>query len=225
MSHAGLFHDIVRQRRSIRSFLADPVPRQLIDAVLEEARHAPSNANIQPWDVHIVSGATRDDLSAAILAADADQRLTPDFPWAYDQLFGAYRERQVAQAASYYEALGIQRDARYDRRSALRRNLEFFGAPHACLLFMPDFYGGVRVAADVGMYAQTFLLSLTAHGLGGVLQTLLGFYADTIREVLDIPSTMRMLFGISFGYPDLTSPARQHLSGKAQITETVTFHH
>ena len=216
-----LFHDVVRDRRSIRSFLPTPVPDEVIRAVCEDARHAPSNANIQPWEVHIVSGATRDAVSAATLAAED---VSPDYPWAYDELYGVYRERQTAQAAAYYRALGIAREDRADRRQALLRNLEFFGAPHAALLFMPDLYDGVRVAGDVGMYAQTFLLSLAAHGLAGVPQTLLGFYADPIRAALGVDASMKMLFGISFGHPDVDSAAASYRIDKAPVEQTVTFH-
>jgi nitroreductase len=221
---ARLFHDVVRDRRSIRSFLPTPVPDELIHAVLDDARHAPSNANIQPWSVHIVSGASRDKLRHALFAAEAEGRITPDFPFGYDEFYGAYSARQNAQSAAYYQALGVAREACDDRRMTMLRNLEFFGAPHACLLFMPAFYGGVRVAGDVGMYGQTFLLSLAAHGLGGVPQTLLGFFADTVREVLNIDSSLKMLFGISFGYPDMSSPASRYWIGKAPIEECVTFH-
>jgi nitroreductase len=222
---ARLFYDVVRDRRSIRSFLPTPAPDELIHAVADDARHAPSNANIQPWEVHIVSGATRDKLSKAMLAAEAEGRMTPDFPFSYDEFYGAYSERQKAQAATYYQALGVSREAFGERRMTMLRNLEFFGAPHACLLFMPAFCDGVRIAGDVGMYGQTFLLSLAAHGLGGVPQTLLGFFADTVREVLGIDPSLKMLFGISFGYPDMNSPASRYWIGKAPVEETVTFHH
>jgi len=224
MHEPRLFHDVVRDRRSIRSFLPTPAPDELIHAVLEDARHAPSNSNIQPWSVHIVSGAKRDELSKAMLAAEAEGRLTPDFPWGYDGLRGVYSERQKAQAAAYYKALGVAREDFDERRMTMLRNMEFFGAPHACLLFMPAFYDGVRVAGDVGMYAQTFLLSLAAHGLGGVPQTLLGFFANTAREVLGIDSSMKMLFGISFGYPDMNSPASRYWIDKVPVEEYVTFH-
>nr|GLK21613.1 nitroreductase NfnB [Microbacterium terregens] len=218
------FHDVVRDRRSIRSFLPDTVPHAVIRSVLEDARHAPSNSNIQPIAAQIVSGAARDALSRAMLVAEAAGQATPDFPWGYDELTGVYRERQRAQGAAYYQALGIGREAGEDRRIAMLRNLEFFGAPHVCLLFMPDFYGGVRVAGDVGMWAQTFLLSLVAHGLAGVPQTLLGFYAGAAREVLGIDPSLKMLFGISFGYPDLAAPASRYRIGKASVEELVTFH-
>jgi nitroreductase len=224
MTEARSFHDVVRDRRSVRSFLPTPVSDELIRAVADDARHAPSNANIQPWDVHIVSGSTRDKLSEALLAAEAEGRFSPDYPFSYDEFYGAYKERQTAQAAAYYQALGVAREDFDERRTTMLRNLEFFGAPHACLLFMPNFCDGVRIAGDVGMYGQTFLLSLAAHGLGGVPQTLLGFFADTVREVLGIHSSLKMLFGISFGHPNMTSLGAQYQIGKALIEEQVTFH-
>jgi nitroreductase len=225
MTRTALFHDVVRARRSIRSFTSTPVPDSVIDAVVQDARYTPSNANIQPWDVHIVSGATRDRLSQAMIAADAEGQQTPDFPWDYRELRGVHLERQVEQAAAYYKALGIAREDRAGRRQAIVRNLQFFGAPHACLLFMPPLHDGVRTAGDVGMYAQTFLLSLTAHGLGGVPQTLLGFYADTVRDILDIDPSLKLLFGISFGYSDTSSPASRYRIGKAPCSENVTYYH
>ncbi|WP_338152914.1 nitroreductase family protein [Chimaeribacter coloradensis] len=82
----------------------------------------------------------------------------------------------------------------------------------------------VRVAGDIGMYAQTLLLSLTAHGLGGIPQTMLGFYAGTIREALGIDPSLKLLFGISLGYPDRDHPANQYRINKAPLEESVTFH-
>ncbi|OWQ95449.1 nitroreductase [Sphingopyxis bauzanensis] len=224
MSKTKTFHDVVRERYSARTYRADPVPGDVIHAVLDDAQRSPSNANIQPWDVHIVSGAARDRVSEALLAAEAEGRMTPDYPFGYDELYGAYSDRQVRQADQYYKSIGVAREATDDRRMALLRNLEFFGAPHACFLFLPPFYDSVRIASDVGMYGQTFLLSLTAHGLQGCPQTLLGFFAGTIREVLGVDPKLKMLFGISFGYPDLESQGASYRIDRAPIEENVTLH-
>lgn len=224
MPEAKLFRDVVRERYSARTYRPDPVPQDVIKAVLHDAQTAPSNANIQPWQVHIVSGEARDRLSAAMLADEAAGHLTPDYPFGYDELYGAFSERQVRQASEYYQSIGVARDAKDLRRVEFLRNLEFFGAPHACLLFMPQFYDGVRIASDVGMYGQTFLLSLAAHGLQGCPQTLLGFFAGTVRDVLGIDPEMKMLFGISFGYPDLDASGSRYRIGRAPIEESVTFH-
>ncbi|MBS0968589.1 nitroreductase [Nissabacter archeti] len=224
MSEPMLFRDVVRERHSVRSFLPQPVPEALLRSVLEDAQRSPSNCNTQPWQTHIVSGATRDALSKAILAADDAGQLTPDFSFDTHDFQGIYHDRAKAQGAAYYQAIGVKREAYEQRRDASRRNLEFFGAPHVALLFMPEAGDNVRVAGDIGMYAQTLLLSLTAHGLGGIPQTMLGFYADTIREMLGISPAMKLLFGISLGYPDREHPANQYRIEKAPLEESVIFH-
>ncbi len=224
MSKSMLFRDVVRERHSVRNFHPQPVPEDILRSVLEDAQRSPSNCNTQPWQTHIVSGSKRDALSKAILAADDAGQLTPDFSFGINDFPGIYRERYRAQGAAYYQAIGVKREDYDQRRDASRRNLEFFGAPHVALLFMPEVGDNVRVAGDIGMYAQTLLLSLTAHGLGGVPQTMLGFYGETIRKELDIDPSLKLLFGISLGYPDRGHPANQYRINKAPISESVIFH-
>jgi len=48
------FLDLVRRRRSIRSFKADPVPGEYVEQIIEAARFAPSGANSQPWEFVVV---------------------------------------------------------------------------------------------------------------------------------------------------------------------------
>jgi nitroreductase len=53
----------ILERRSTRLFLPDkPVPRDLLNEALELAMRAPSNSNIQPWRLVLVSGPARDRL-------------------------------------------------------------------------------------------------------------------------------------------------------------------
>ncbi|MEV5831455.1 nitroreductase [Spirillospora sp. NPDC052242] len=219
------FTDIVRSRRSVRGFLPDPVPAADIRAVLQDAQRAPSNCNTQPWQVHIVSGERREALSAQLLEADRAGRTSPDFSFDYaDFGEGTYLQRAQEQGAAFYQSLGVERSDTEGRRRAALRNLEFFGAPHVALLFLPRFGDGVRVAADVGMYAQTFLLALEARGLAGIPQTMLGFYADTVRESLDVEAQMKLLFGISFGSADPQGPSSEYRMGRVPLAESVRVH-
>ena len=53
-------------RRSVRVYRADPVPRDLIEQVLEAARHAATANNLQPWEFVVVTDrALRQRLTAA----------------------------------------------------------------------------------------------------------------------------------------------------------------
>jgi len=218
------FHAVVRDRHSVRKFLPQPVSDSLLRTVLEEAQCAPSNCNTQPWQVHIASGAARDALSEAIIAAENAADYSRDFSFSVDDYPGVANRRAKDQGALYYKAIGIAREAKVDRQTAARHNLSFFGAPHVALLFMPSVGDNVRVASDMGMYAQTFLLSLVANGLGGIPQTMLGSYAETIRKMLGIDESLKMLFGISFGYPDETAAANRYRIGRSPIEESVIFH-
>ncbi len=138
--------------------------------------------------------------------------------------YGCYGERKNEQGKAYYEAMNVMRDDRDGRRRAAAKNLSFFGAPQVALMFMPSFGDDVRTAGDIGMYGQTFLLSLAARGLGGIPQTSLGFYAGTIREFLGISPHLKMLFGMSFGYPDDDAPGNRMRMGRVPVSESVHFH-
>jgi len=43
------FYDVLKTRRSIRSYKSDPIPEEVMDRVLETVRIAPSGSNRQPW--------------------------------------------------------------------------------------------------------------------------------------------------------------------------------
>lgn len=48
------FYEVVRTRRSIRSYKPDPIPDDVLTRVLDAARIAPSGSNRQPWRFIVV---------------------------------------------------------------------------------------------------------------------------------------------------------------------------
>jgi nitroreductase len=61
------FIDLVRNRRSVRSFTSEPVSRELIDRCLEAARHAPSACHRQEWRFFVAEGQLKDRIVAECL--------------------------------------------------------------------------------------------------------------------------------------------------------------
>ncbi len=59
--------EAIRQRRSIRKYLPDAVPQELVDQVLQAAAQSPSARNVQPWRFVVVQGAQKDALMARFL--------------------------------------------------------------------------------------------------------------------------------------------------------------
>ena len=48
------FYAAVESRRTIRDFLPDPVPQEVLDRCLDAARLAPSSSNLQPWEFVVI---------------------------------------------------------------------------------------------------------------------------------------------------------------------------
>ena len=217
-----IFDQLARHRRSIRGFLPTPVAPEVLEQVFETAAFAPSNCNTQPWYSHVVSGEMRDRLSGIFMQTIGQGKHSLDFPYEakYD---GIYRQRQLDVGLLLYKALGVTREDREGKRQAFLRNLEFFGAPHVVFIFMPE-WCGIREACDVGMYAQTLMLAMRAHGIASCPQTILGYDADSVRRELEIDPDMKLLFGISFGYEDRSLPENRITPDRATLDEHVKFY-
>ena len=222
-SESKIFTQIVAKRRSLRAFLAKAVEPELLQAVFSSALHAPSNCNTQPWIVHVASGETIAALKQVMPGEFMAGKFTMDFP--YDGSYeGVYKERQYGSAQALYDSVGITRQEKARRQEEFMRNFTFFDAPHVAFLFLPEPFG-LREAADLGMFAQTLMLSFTAHGLGSCPQTALGFQADLVREHLGVEPSNKLVFGISFGYPDPDAPVNSCATDRADLADVVTFHH
>jgi len=206
----------------MRAFLPEPVAQSVLETVFTAAQRAPSNCNTQPWLVHVASGDTLERLRTALPELFAAGQTSLDFP--YDGSYsGVYKERQYGAAAALYDSAGIAREDKAARQQQFMRNFTFFDAPHVAFLFLPEPFG-LREACDLGMYAQTLMLAMTANGLGSCPQTSLSFEADCIREILGVDASNKLLFGISFGYPDPSAPVNDCITARAGVDDTVTFH-
>ena len=115
-------------------------------------------------------------------------------------------------------SMGIDRHDRPRRDWAYRRNLEFFGAPHAVFIFMPGAFEE-REAVDLGIYTQTLMLAMVSRGGSNCAQGALSLYPSIIREHLGVSVDNRLLLGISFGYEDPAHPANGFRTDRAALDE------
>lgn len=209
--------DTIAKRHSTRLFLRDkPVPQHHVTEALDLAIRAPSNSNIQPWHVVFASGPARDRLVEALLT-QADIT-TPGVPLLPEQF--AHHRRELG--ALVYGAMGIARHDSEARRLAVLRNWEFFRAPLAGVVCMHRDLDYVDAVA-VGMFLQTFVLALTARGLGTCVQVSIAGYPGVLREQLSISDDYRILCGISIGYPDPTFTANTLAVPRNPLDANFTF--
>ena len=200
------------------------MPLATVRAILEGAARAPSGGNLQPWRVHALAGERLEALKANIRGRPDE--LPRGEGAEYDiyppDLKEPFRTRRFQVGELLYRSLGVPREDRPGRIRQYARNFEFFGAPHVAFVFMPS-WCGLREAADVGMFAQSLMLGLAAHGIASCPQTALSFAADTVREELEVAPDLKLLFGISFGYEQAEDLANNCRMTRAELAQSVQF--
>jgi len=214
--------DSVYARHSVRGYLDKEVPQETLNRIFEIAQQAPSNCNVQPWKVYVASGELKDRLKKEMVEKTA-AGVTPNPDYSYRGDFAdEYRKRQVECAVALYSKMGIGRGDKEGRMRAVLRNFEFFDAPYIAFLGMnPDF--GTTVAIDVGMFAQTLMLTMVAFGLHSCPMGTMRNYPELVRDEFDIQDSTKILFGISFGYEDLSIAANETRTTRDDISANIVF--
>ena len=73
------------------------------------------------------------------------------------------------------------------------------------------------------MFLQTFLLALTARGLGSCVEVSIAGYPEIVRAELAIAEELAILCGLAVGYPDPDFAANKLHVGREPIGKNVVF--
>jgi nitroreductase len=213
----------VVNRFSVRRFLPEPVPLEVIRAMLSGAARAPSGTNYQPWFVHVVTGAARHRLSQAVLqAAEAGER-EEEYPYAPEPVVEPYLSRKRRVGYALYERYGIARDDYPARKRAMLRNFEFFGAPVG-LFFTMDrslLYGSWL---DCGMFMQNVMILARAFGLETCPQQAWCEFGKMVHAQLNIPDSQVLISGMAVGKIDRTVPENALVTEREPVDGFSEFH-
>lgn len=195
--------EAARTRRSIRAYKPDAVPRETLRAVVDIARHAPSGSNIQPWRVHVLTGATLARVGGAIRRAflDDEPGHKRDYEYYTDPVFEPYLARRRECGWGLYGTLGIGRGDHEKSKAFRAGNYNFFGAP-AGLVFTIDRKLEKGSWLDYGMFLQTIMLAARARGLHTCPEASIASYPDIVRRELGLTGVWVVICGMALGYAD-----------------------
>ncbi|HYZ81023.1 MAG TPA: nitroreductase family protein [Solirubrobacteraceae bacterium] len=193
--HGDEIYDVMRCAPSTRNFTAEPVGREELERVLDNARYAPSGGNRQGWRVIVITD------------RDIRRRLRE----LYQEPWDAYMVRTGGRAAlDAGEASGLPAARLRSLRGADEYARRFDEVPVHLLvgvdvnalaitdesLERPSIVGG----ASIYPFVQNLLLGLRREGLGAAFTTLLVPAEPAIRELLAIPEEIALAGHISVGH-------------------------
>ncbi|MBC8098867.1 MAG: nitroreductase family protein [Armatimonadetes bacterium] len=179
--------EVIVARRSLRRYLPDSVPRDVLHQILTAAVWAPSAHNRQPWRFAVIESASQKERLAQAMGArlradlEADYApeavITADVSRSYERLTSA--PVLVMLCLSMTE-MDMYTDAR-------RNQFEYLMA-----------------VQSVAMAGQNLLLAAHAVGLGACWMCAPLFCPEVVRGALDLPEDWQPQGVITLGYPAQT---------------------
>jgi len=214
--------DCIKNRMSIRGFTKDPVPKNILQEIIDTAKWSPSYKNTQPWEIIILSGEKKKALSEMMInLLENGAPVSPDLPEP-----GAWPPAQEARIAHLFKKrakeTGIDLSDPGIIKKAKKANFSFYNAPHAIYLFQDDSLPSWSLF-DLGLFAQSLMLAAHAKGLGTVPQAFTTDYAKEAKEFLGIPATKRLVLGLSIGYPNPEAPVNAMRTDRVDTDELVLW--
>lgn len=197
------FEELVRTRRSIRGYKADPVPHDVIDEIISVAKGAPSSMNSQPWHVHVLTGAPLDEIRRRNMEEmEAGVKPKRDI-FTHGPYEGEHRRRQVDIAKKLFAAMGIERHDAERRQDWVRRGFRQFDAPVSIILTYDRVLDpGATCHFDLGALSYGIVLAAWDRGIGAVVNGQGISRSDIVREVARIPDDEVIMTAIAMGYPN-----------------------
>ncbi|WP_371168089.1 nitroreductase [Aliiroseovarius sp. 2305UL8-7] len=216
--------DLLQSRHSTRSFTSATVPRDAIEHMCRAARRAPSGANLQPGNFHVLTGDPLAALTTALLSAQENGApVTSEYSYFPSPMPTPLKARQRAAGYALYNALGIERRDIEGRRAQFARNYTFFDAPVGIVVTINRDMGK-GCFMDLGMALMAFLLAAEDQGYGATGIGALANYGPIVHEHLGLSADELVVCGIAVGKPDEDAPENQFRTDRAELNEYTSFH-
>jgi nitroreductase len=210
---------VIAERKSIRAFKKDPLPRGLIEEVFNQVIQAPSALNLQPWEFIVVSGEEKERLSRLLLKSYQERKIScsPGATGPLPAELSARGEQSIEALKPALDELGLSFNAFINEGSC-----RFYDAPVAIIICMNKIFSA-RQYLCIGVALGYLALAAHARGLGTCPIGLIAAYEDQVREFLNIPGDWEIVIGVALGYPDWSSPINRSKTTRAPLGKVLRW--
>jgi nitroreductase len=209
----------ISERRSIRAFKPDPVPREKLEEILRVSVLAPSAINLQPWEFIVVIGEEKERLSRRLIKAYHEKQIgcSPGNVKPLPKTYGKRGAENLDLMNPFFEEMGVHA-AQFTNEGSCN----FYGAPVAILLCLDDSFPNARMV-DIGVALGYLILSAHEFELGTCPIGLITAYEDEIKDLLNIPENKKVVIGVALGYPDWDIPINRFKSQRDHLEKFVRW--
>ncbi|MCF8468277.1 MAG: nitroreductase [Sneathiella sp.] len=216
--------EAIESRMTVRQFLDKPVPLDTIRDLLEISKRAPSGGNLQPWNVHVLTGEPLERLVDDVKdKQDRGVTETPEYNVYPPELVDPYKTRRRIVGQALYDLIGVPREDTPGKLRQLARNYRFFDAPVG-LFFVLHRQMEVGQYADVGMFMQNIMLLAREYGLDTCPQEAWARWPKTLKEHLSLADHEITFCGMALGYKDEGAVINKLISDREKFENFVTLH-
>jgi nitroreductase len=209
----------IQERKSIRAFKPDPIPREKIEEILRLTICAPSAINLQPWEFIVLTGEERERLSRRLIKAYREKQIScgPDAVKPLPKTFGKRGAKTLEAMNPFFKEMGVQSDQFINEGSC-----RFYGAPVVVLICLDDSFSKARLV-DIGAALGYLVLAAHELGMGTCPIGLILAYEDEIKDLLNIPENKNVAIGVALGYPDWESPINRFKSFREDLDKFIKW--
>ena len=219
--------EAITSRRSIRAFLPTPIPAETIREILDVSSRAPSGTNTQPWKVHVLTGAARQRLSDALMAAYDDPaeraRHAEEYDYYPREWVSPYIDRRRKIGWDLYGLLDIGKTDKDKMHAQHGRNYGFFDAPVG-FIFTIDRVMAKGSWLDYGMFLENIMVAARGRGLDTCPQAAFNQFHRVIKSVLGLAEHEMVVCGMALGVADPDAVANRLVTARATVDEFTSFH-
>ena len=210
---------VINERKSIRAFKTDPVPREKIEEILSLTIHAPSAINLQPWEFIILTGEEKERLSRRLIKAYREKQIScgPGNVKPLPKTIAKRGAKTLELMNPFFEEMDLNSDKFINEGSC-----NFYGAPVAILICLDDSFPTARMV-DIGIALAYFILTAHDFGFSTCPIGLITAYEDEIKDLLNIPENKNVVIGVALGYPNRDIPINHFKSPRDDLEKFVRW--
>lgn len=218
------YEEIAQDRRSIRGYKPDPIPRDVLEEIIHIAKQAPSSMNTQPWHFHVLTGEPlerirKGNTEKMMSGSSVDREIKLNHGYE-----GPHRERQIEIAVQLFEAMGIARDDKERRLDWVMRGFRQFDAPVSIVITVDKALADDTIAHfDCGAATYGLVLAAWSKGIGSVINGQGIMQSSVVRENANIPEDQVIMTCVAMGYPDETFVANDVKSRRSPNEQVASF--